>query len=73
MDVNIEGFKRFALLFNNGSLLVEPELLDIDEAKERLFRSSGDQDAELVQVEIKLVKSYGTRRMKIIKPGDETT
>lgn len=59
--------KRFAQLYSDGSLNVSSEGDDLVRARNLLCDSSDDDDTELVEVEISVIRSYGQPKMKIVK------
>jgi hypothetical protein len=57
---------RFARLYNDGSYNVSTEAEDYARAKRLLSDSRDDDDVELVQVEIRVVQSFGKPKLTIV-------
>jgi hypothetical protein len=56
--------RRFAALYLDGSLGVEVEGVDLISARKRLLGSSDDDTTEIVEIELKVVKSHGTPKLQ---------
>jgi hypothetical protein len=59
--------RRFARLYSDGSFGVDDGSADLDTARKRLGMSQDDGDTELVEVEIKVVETHGTPKLKVVK------
>lgn len=58
--------KRYARLYQDGSLSVCPEGHDLKRATAELSGSNDDDDTELVQVELKVIQIFGMPKMQLI-------
>lgn len=59
--------KRIARLYADGSFNVDSgDAIDLADAKHRLGTSQDDDDTELVEVEIRVIKSYGKPKLSIV-------
>ena len=54
---------RFARLFNGGGMIVEPANVDFLEARRSLMESADDDDVEILEVEITVVRRSEERRV----------
>lgn len=50
---------RFARVYGDGSIGVEPPSVDFFTARKRLVDGRDDQDIEIVEIEMKVVRTYG--------------
>lgn len=56
--------RRFAALYPDGSLGVEPHGVDLEKARKRLMIGSDDDDTELVEVEVRVVQSHSKPKLQ---------
>jgi hypothetical protein len=59
--------RRFALLYSDGSLNVSSGGEDLENSRNKLMHSYDDPDTELVEVDIKIMVSHGTPKLKLVK------
>lgn len=59
--------RRFALLYADGSINVYSGEADLETARKKLMHSYDDPDTELVEVDIKIMVSHGTPKLKLVK------
>lgn len=62
---------RYARLYDDGSYNVSGEAEDFQRAKQLLSDSRDDDDVELVQVEIQVVKSFGRPKLQVIPQSSD--
>jgi hypothetical protein len=59
-----DGNARFARLFSDGSLTVETAGIDFLTARQRLLESNDDTDVEILEVDIKIIRTYGKPKLR---------
>lgn len=64
--------RRFAALYPDGSLGVEPAGVDLEKARKRLMINSDDDDTELVEVEIRVVLSHSKPKLQRVTEHSAT-
>lgn len=63
---------RYACRYSDGSFNVSQESQDLHKARKMLLDSRDDDDAELVQVDIEIVQSFGRPKLKIVQAEPAT-
>lgn len=63
---------RFARLFDGGGMIVEPPNVDFLEARRSLLESADDDDVEILEVEITVVRSHGKPRLQVAREHSVT-
>lgn len=58
--------KRYARVYSDGSMGVCPDDRDLAQATKELSGSTDDEDTELVQVDIRVVKMFGKPKMQLV-------
>ena len=58
---------RFARLFDGGYMIVEPGNVDFLEARRSLLESADDDDVEILEVEITVVRSHGRPKLQVAR------
>lgn len=58
--------RRFAALYEDGSLGVEPHGVDLEKARRRLMLSSDDDTTELVEVEVRVIQSHSKPKLQAV-------
>jgi hypothetical protein len=59
--------RRYARLYSDGSLGVCPDGRDLVQAREELSGSTDDADTELVEVEMRIVQTFGKPKLQIVR------
>ena len=57
---------RFARVYPGGSMSVCPATYDFVDARDDLIGSSDDQDVELLEVEINVIRTHGRPKMQTV-------
>lgn len=57
---------RFARLHGDGSISVEPFGIDFIEARRRLLDGNDDCDTEILEVELRVVRSHGAPKLQVV-------
>lgn len=63
---------RFARLYGDGSLNVSHGAQDLVEARRMLCDSADDDDVELVEVEVRVVRSHGRPKLRVVTQQSAT-
>ncbi len=58
--------RRYARLYNDGSLNISSEGEDVSRALHLLSGSRDDDDTQLVEIEMRIVRSLGAPKLQII-------
>lgn len=58
---------RFARVYSDGSMMVSPADRDFDSARRDLLASADDDDVELLEVEITVVRTHGRPRLQAVR------
>lgn len=58
---------RFARLYSDGGLGVEAAGVPYEEARRRLTGSSDDDDVELLEIEITVVRNHGQPKIQLVR------
>lgn len=62
--------RRFARLYSDGSLNVSTEGESFERAKQLLSGSTDDDDTQLVQVDVRIVRSFGQPKLRLVTGKD---
>ena len=57
---------RFARYYQDGSLAVEPADVDFHAARRRLRAASDDDDVEILEVEVTVIRTHGRPKMQAV-------
>jgi hypothetical protein len=57
---------RFARLWPDGGMSVEPAGMDFAEARERMRVAGDDDDVELLEIEITVIRTHGSPHVKAV-------
>lgn len=60
------GRTRFARVYSDGSISIEPAGLDFIDARNRLCAGHDDDDVELLELEITVIRSHGYPKMRAV-------
>ena len=63
---------RFARLWPDGSMSVEPAGIDFFQARERLRNEGDDDEVELLEVEITVIRSHGKPKLHVVTEHSAT-
>lgn len=63
---------RFARLYSDGSMGLEPAGTDFLTARERLLSSHDDADAEILEVDITVLRTHGKPKLRVARERQVT-
>jgi len=58
---------RFARFYPDGSMVVEPPDVDLERARKSLADSSDDEDVEILEVEVTVVRRHGRPKLQAVR------
>lgn len=58
---------RFARVYGDGSMGIEPAGLDLIEARKRLLDSSDDDDVTIMEVEVTVIRTHGQPKLTAVR------
>ncbi len=61
----VRSRSRFARLWPDGSMSVEPAGMDFFEARKRLRDGNDDDEVELLEIEVTVIRSHGRPKLRV--------
>lgn len=58
---------RFARLYSDGGMGIMPAGTDFVEARRELIESHDDDDVELLEVEVTVIRSHGQPKLQVVR------
>lgn len=59
--------RRFGMLYSDGSMNICPDGADLVKARKELEGSSDDGDTELIEIEVKVMQTFGPKEARVIE------